>query len=374
MEGIKRNILELTKTLIEMRGDCGERANCSAEYVFQYLKDHGLKPEILENQGHKMISCRVERGERCLILNGHLDVVAGREEQYKIRIEEDRLYGRGSYDMLGSCAVMICFACWYARYGEGASLWLTLSTTEETQGEICTGYLTDHGVTGEFAICGEPTNLQISVMSKGVLRLSGIMHGKAAHSSRPWLGDNALIRIYRFYEKILKLPFANRRNAYFNGASINLSKVCGGVVMNQVPERAEFVIDIRYLPGDDPEAITKEICTLDSQVELTSCSVLPAVEVMEDNCWLNVLKKSVTAALGEPCHLMAQHGAADTVFFQNHGIPSVEFGLCGAGHHGPEEYVEISSMARFFQCLKEMAERMERWDEAGSDIGKQQNN
>ena len=208
MEGIKRNILELTKTLIEMRGDCGERANCSAEYVFQYLKDHGLKPEILENQGHKMISCRVERGERCLILNGHLDVVAGREEQYKIRIEEDRLYGRGSYDMLGSCAVMICFACWYARYGDGASLWLTLSTTEETQGEICTGYLTDHGVTGEFAICGEPTNLQISVMSKGVLRLSGIMHGKAAHSSRPWLGDNALIRIYRFYEKILKLPFA----------------------------------------------------------------------------------------------------------------------------------------------------------------------
>ena len=361
-ENLKREILELTKTLIGMRADCVERANRSAEYVCQYLRQRGLKPELLENHGRKMVSCRINKGKRCLILNGHLDVVAGRENQYEPEIRGERLYGRGGYDMLGACAVMICFACWYASAEEGASLWLTLSTSEETDGELCSGYLTDHGVTGDFAICGEPTNLQVSVMSKGVLRLGGVVYGKAAHSSRPWLGDNALLKVYRLYEKILKLPFASRSNAYFDSASVNLSKVQGGVVMNQVPDQAEFVIDIRYLPGEDPEEIKDEICALEQDLRLNRCSVLPAVEIREDDPWLKILKESAAEALGAPCRLIAQHGAADTVFFQKHKIPSVEFGLCGAGHHGPEEYVEISSMEKFFDCLKGMAKRMEKAD------------
>lgn len=45
---------------------------------------------------------------------------------------------------------------------------LSLSTTEETSGELCTGYMVENGLAGDFAICGEPTNLAVSVMSKGV--------------------------------------------------------------------------------------------------------------------------------------------------------------------------------------------------------------
>lgn len=357
-EDLKR-IEELTGHLIRFASSTALKANESLEFAAEYLRDSGLEPEVLENQGHKMLICRVGSGSRCLILNGHLDVVEGKDEQYLPQKKGGRLYGRGSYDMLGACAVMLYTMRLLKKKQPGCQVVLSLSTTEETAGALCTGYMVEHGLSGDFAICGEPTNLAVSVMSKGVLRVKCHVFGVAAHSSRPWQGENAILKAFEIYQKICQLPFAKRTNEYFEGASINLSKIQGGMVLNQVPDRAEMIIDIRYLPGENRAELVREIQALDSDMKVEIIAEIDAVEISRKDRCLRFLADAVTEATGEPCRMIAQHGAADTAFFQKAGIPSVEFGPCGAGHHGPEEYVEMASLEIFLRCVEGMIARME---------------
>ena len=55
-----------------------------------------------------------------------------------------------------------------------------------------------------------------------------------------------------------------------------------------------------------------------------------------------------SAALGGgEAPAVGRDGASDAVFFLDRGIPSIEFGPAGGGHHGPEEYVEVESLARY---------------------------
>ena len=351
-------ITELTKRLIGFRSNTAQNANRALDFAAGYLRGRGLSPQVMENQGHRMLTCAVGEGPRCLVLNGHLDVVDGREEQYSPRVEGERLYGRGAYDMLGACAVMMALTGDLEESEPGCRVVLSLSTTEETSGELCTGYMVENGLTGDFAVCGEPTNLAVSVMSKGVFRVKARLHGRAAHSSRPWQGENALLKAYELYRGIEKLPFVTRKNRYFDGASVNLSMVRGGVVMNQVPDYAEMVVDIRYLPGEDTGEMLRQIRALDPTAEIEVTGTVEAVALAEDDPFLARLDRAVAAATKTDCVRFAQHGAADTVFFQAAGIPSVEFGPAGAGHHGPEEYVELSSLGIFYSCLDEMVRLM----------------
>lgn len=358
MNGELEKTIELLEYLIQMRAiDC-DSANRSVRFVYDYLMEQGLEPGEMEHDGHLMLHCRIGAGKHTLILNGHLDVVEGHPEQFTPRMIEDRLYGRGSYDMLAACAVMIRLMCEYKENPPDLAVILTLSSTEETDGKLCTGYLLDHGIDGDFAICGEPTNLAVSIMSKGVFRFRAEVCGKAAHSSRPWQGENALLKAYDIYNRIQLLPFARQKNKYFDGASINLSKMSGGVAMNQVPDLAEVTVDIRYLPGAQPEDIKRQLEALDSTMKLEITALLPPVELEQENIYLKMLQCAVNEATGQDCICMAQHGAADTAFFQMHGIPSVEFGPLGAGHHGPEEYVVLSSLETFRTALKNLAAAM----------------
>ena len=260
--------------------------------------------------------------------------------------------------MLGACAVMMALTGDLEESEPGCRVVLSLSTTEETSGELCTGYMVENGLTGDFAVCGEPTNLAVSVMSKGVFRVKARLHGRAAHSSRPWQGENALLKAYELYRGIEKLPFVTHKNRYFDGASVNLSMVRGGVVMNQVPDYAEMVVDIRYLPGEDTDEMLQQIRALDPTAEIEVTGTVEAVALAEDDPFLARLDRAVAIATKTDCVRFAQHGAADTVFFQAAGIPSVEFGPAGAGHHGPEEYVELPSLGIFYSCLDEMVRLM----------------
>lgn len=349
---LEQSIVGLTCKLIRLRTDHKESANQAVRFVEEYLKSRGAFPQVMENQGHLMLSCFKGQGKRTLVLNGHLDVVAGRDYQFDPVVEGDLLYGRGAYDMLAACAVMIQLFCNIEAAKLPINLILSFSSTEETAGALCTGYMVELGLSGDFAICGEPTNLAVSVMSKGALQVGFTVHGKSAHSSRPWLGDNALLKAYKIYRRIEKLPFAQSINNYFNGASINLSQITGGIVMNQVPDLARMVVDIRYVPGDDPKEIVDSIGSLSSDLEMEVLKLIPAVQVMDDDPYLSLLCAAVKKCTSTQ-KKTAQHGAADTAFFQMAGIPSVEFGPCGAGHHSENEYVYISSLLAFYDILKE---------------------
>ena len=111
------------------------------------------------------------------------------------------------------------------------------------------------GCGGDFAITGEPTDLHIGVEAKGVLAMRIEVQGRAAHSSTPWLGDNAVLKAIDVFRAIESLPFSRESSEMFDRPSINLGRIAGRRRAQQGARRVPMAVDIRYLPGQDPSEI-----------------------------------------------------------------------------------------------------------------------
>ena len=209
---------------------------------------------------------------------------------------------------------------------------------------------------GEFVVCGEPTNLEIGVQAKGVLVVRVDVEGRAAHGSTPWLGDNAVLKAFELYRSILELPFASGSSELYEHPSINIGRIRGGDVVNIVPDHCRIDVDIRYLPNQAPEEVLRQLRSLGAEV--TPIYEMPPATLDPGEPHVQVLREAVGALEGGSAPAVGRHGASDAVFFLERGIPAIEFGPAGGGHHGPEEYVEIESLRRYRRILVEFARRL----------------
>jgi succinyl-diaminopimelate desuccinylase len=133
--------------------------------------------------------------------------------------------------------------------------------------------------------------------------------------------------------------------------SINLARIIGGDVLNRVPDRATYDLDIRYLPNQDPEEITRQIRSIDLPAEVETLFSREPTYVSRRDPYVKALREVAARHFhGNPVGV-GRHGASDIVYFQRAGIPGVEFGPIGGGHHGPREYVVSDSLETYRQML-----------------------
>jgi succinyl-diaminopimelate desuccinylase len=298
----------------------------------------------------------------CVVFHGHLDVVPGRPEQFTPRIEGDRLIGRGAYDMKGGLAAMMC-ALKDAADQDAVRVRLICVPDEESEeiDERSTDGVVSRGLGGTFAITGEPTDLHIGVQAKGVLAMRLLVHGRSAHSSTPWLGDNAVLKAVDSFRTIESLPFSRESSEMFDRPSINLGRIQGGDALNKVPDRCEMAVDIRYLPGQDPGEILAQVRGI-AGIEVQRTFIHPPVTVAPSDPYVRALREAVSRARPERETLsVGRDGASDAASFIEAGIPAVEFGPAGGGHHGPDEWVSLSSLALYRQALGNFVRRLPAW-------------
>ena len=208
------------------------------------------------------------------------------------------------------------------------------------------------GFVGDFAITGEPTDLRIGVQSKGVLALRLEVAGTSAHGSTPWLGDNAVLKAVDAFRSIQAMPFAREASELFDRPSISLGRILGGDRINKVPDRCTVDVDIRYLPGQDADAILDAIAALpDVSVEVVFRRA-PAI-VPRDEPHVRALAATVSRWTPEDRISIGRDGASDANSFLDAGVPAVEFGPIGGGHHGPDEWVSVESLAHYREALVE---------------------
>jgi succinyl-diaminopimelate desuccinylase len=302
-----------------------------------------------------------------VIFHGHLDVVPGRPEQFEPRIDGDRLIGRGAYDMKGALSAMMC-ALKDLSGQERVAVRLICVPDEESEelDERSTTAVLERGPTAGFAITGEPTNLHVGVAAKGVLAMRIVVHGRAAHSSRPWLGENAVLKAVDAFRAIQSLPFTRESSELFDAPSINLGRIEGGQALNVVPDECRMAVDIRYLPGQDPEEMLAQIRTIEG-IEIVRTFVYPPVTVSRKDRHVRALQDAV-ARLSPDMETISvgRDGASDAASFIQAGIPAVEFGPAGAGHHGPEEWVSLISLARYRRTLCDFVRSLPLWLEEPS--------
>jgi succinyl-diaminopimelate desuccinylase len=267
-------------------------------------------------------------------------------------VEGDRLVGRGAFDMKGALAVML-LVLHDARTQDKVRLRLGIVSDEESEEDKDRGSdaLVDRGFVGDFAITGEPTNLQVGVQAKGVLAIRLEISGRAAHGSTPWRGDNAIVKAVEVFRGLESLPFARQSSELFDRPSINLGRIWGGDALNRVPDTCFIDVDVRFLPEQDPDEILAQIGSLADTRVATSFRRPPAV-VEPDSPFVAGLCEAASPHHPERVMSVGRDGASDAVSFLRVGVPAVEFGPVGDGHHGPSEWVSVSSLRSYRQALE----------------------
>jgi len=296
------------------------------------------------------------------MFNGHLDVV-GIEGMTHPAWGDDsrdagRIYGRGSQDMKGGLASMMVAARDLSEQ-DAVRVHLVVVSDEESDEATQRGsdYLVEQGYTGDFAITGEPTDLHIGVQAKGVLAMRIEVSGKSAHGSTPWLGDNAVLKALDVFRQIESLPFSRESSEFFDRPSISLGRIIGGDVINKVPDLCVMDVDVRYLPGQEPESILEGVRAI-PDVHVAKVFMRAPAIVERSNPYVQMLASAV--AEGTPAERISvgRDGASDAISFIEAGVPAVEFGPEGAGHHGPEEWVSIESLGLYRRALVEFVEQL----------------
>lgn len=347
----------MTRRLVRFRSYTAGVSRSAIDFIHGWFEARGLEALRYEGAGPKgelsSLVVRVGAGEPRILLHGHVDVVPGEEGQFEPHERGDELYGRGVYDMKGALAAMMYAVEDLSHFGSDASVELLIVPDEEQEHGARTGaeVLIQNGHTGDFLITGEPTDFHIGTQSKGVLDLRVTLHGKSAHGSTPWIGKNAVLLAHEHYRRVVDLPFASERNELFPYPSVNLARIIGGDVLNRVPDRCTYDLDIRYLPNQTPKEIVRQIRSIDLPADVEVIFYREPTYVSRANPYVKALREVAARHFrGNPVGV-GRHGASDIVYFQRANIPGVEFGPIGGGHHGPNEYVVASSLETYRQML-----------------------
>ena len=343
----------LAERLIAYDTSRAEELVAAAGFVKGWLESREIEVRDLDHNGLPVLVAEVGPADSAVtvVMHGHLDVVPGHEQQFEPRIEGDRLYGRGSYDMKGGLAAMMCALKDLERQERVRVRLICVPDEESEELDVrSTDAIVRMGLGGDFAITGEPTNLHIGVEAKGVLAMQIEVRGRSAHSSTPWLGDNAVLKAVDVFRAIESMPYSRQSSELFDRPSINLGRIQGGDALNKVPDSCTMAVDIRYLPGQDPHEILDQVRAI-PEIEVTRTFIHPPVAVARTNPFVQALREAVTRSVHDETLSVGRDGASDAAAFLAAGIPAVEFGPAGGGHHGPEEWVSITSLARYRRAL-----------------------
>ncbi len=352
----------LAERLMTYDTSTGDGLRAAVGFVRGWLEAREIPIQGREFGGLPVVIADVgPAGGPSVILHGHIDVVPAHADQFTPRIEGDRLIGRGAYDMKGGLAAMMC-AVHDVAANRQVRVRLICVPDEESENveHRCTEALVEEGLRADFAITGEPTDLHIGVQAKGVLAVRVEVSGIAAHGSTPWLGDNAILKAYDVFRRIETLGFSRESSELFDRPSINVARIDGGDAFNKVPDLCSMDVDIRYLPNQDPGEILADIRSLPDVRIVNTFQRAPA-HVSRSNPYVRALRDAVSKSLDGEALSVGRDGASDAISFLEAGIPAVEFGPIGAGHHGPQEWVSIESLRRYRRALGDFVNELPAW-------------
>jgi acetylornithine deacetylase len=353
--------VELTRQLVAIdsvnpalvEGGAGERE--IARFVADWAVEHGLEAEIVEEtRGRPSVIVRA-RGTgtgRSLLLCAHLDTVGieGVVDPFDARVEGDRLYGRGAYDMKSGLASAL-LACREAHAAGLSGDVIVAAVADEEHASIGVQEVL-RSLGADAAIVTEPTELEITVAHKGFVWLEIEVTGVAAHGSRPGLGIDAILKMGPILNGLAELEqrLGERLHPTLGPGSLHASLIEGGRELSTYPDRCVLALERRTLPGEQGDAVEREIdalldrCRADDPELVVECRTLLVRDPFEVDTAAEIVQALLAAATDElatPPPLVSVSYWADSAFIARAGIPTVLFGASGTGAHASEEWVSI---------------------------------
>ena len=353
-----------TNSVNPVWGGPGEAA--VAAFIETALHDAGIEfatDEVLPGRHNVIARIPGKTSDRAIAIEAHMDTVSvgGMTiPPFDPVVKDGRIFGRGSCDTKAGLAAMLeavirlkreslvppCDVYFLAVVDEEHAFSVALRSIE---------WLQEKRVPLEAVVVSEPTGLELVTANKGVLRFRIETRGKAAHSSKPHLGVNAISRIADVIKTVeaFHAGLSSKIHPLLGAATGCISLIEGGDQINFVPERCVLSIDHRLLPGETGEGIMKayrDLFAEDSESVIIHDPDL-VDEAMETDPGTAIVGVAATVLSrmglsGEPVGVPF---GCDVTKFSRAGIDGIIFGPGSIDQaHGAVEYVDLEEVEKAF--------------------------
>lgn len=294
-------------------------------------------------------------GRPRILLGPHLDTVgvAGMTiDPFSGDHRDGKIHGRGASDTKGPMAAMLwalhehlerlaqmpVAVDFVAFMGEESGQWGSKDFARR------------HGKDYQFALVGEPTSMQVVHVTKGSLWTTLRATGRAAHSSQPERGENAILKLTRSLDQLdhhLGAALATFTHPVLGRSTCNVGVIRGGSRPNIVPDFAEAEIDIRITPsltaaGGALKLLTETLQFHDLPVEIVNPHENPPMDTDAGHPMIQALLATdpATGLAGAPWFSDAAHLSAG-------GIPSICIGPGSIDQaHTVDEFIETAALEK----------------------------
>ena len=255
--------------------------NTVADFLERYIEIKGYVASRKDNNVW-ILSPGFDTSRPTILLNSHIDTVrpvAGWNRNPLIpSIENGRLYGLGSNDA-GASVVCLLQAFFYLTQQQQAyNLIFAASAEEEISGKNGLENLLSELPKIDFAIVGEPTQMNLAVAEKGLMVLDCTAHGQAGHAARNE-GVNAIYRALADIEWFKTFEFVKKTDL-LGPVKMSVTQINAGTQHNVIPDKCTFVVDVRsnemYSNQDILDEIRKHVgCDVSARSTRLSSTATP---------------------------------------------------------------------------------------------------
>ena len=298
-----------------------------------------------------------------LLGDGHVEVVPGDDDLFRLREENGVVTGRGVADMKTQCLMMIWVLRRLIEEGDHNNFWLLFSEDEEVGSQYGVALVVDHlhreGLMPPvvFAPDGGPDFAYVE-KEKGICTFEIETRGTAAHASRPYLGDNAIDRMYSL-DADLRRHFPNPKREEDWVASLSMTTIAAGEATNQIPDSCRAGFDLRLTEASSVEEIQETIRGVAGEhgAELRFLQTDPATyypkEAPVARRYLEVLRR----AAGREPRILHSAGASNGRLYVK-ADPSVHVLMTSprmGSAHAETECLDAGSLESYYQLVYETA-------------------
>jgi acetylornithine deacetylase/succinyl-diaminopimelate desuccinylase-like protein len=346
---MSNNLVDTLLDLMKIGSDNRTDKGPIIEYMAGRLEKLGLEASITGPKEAPALWASF--GEGGIILSGHLDTVPVGDgwSRGQGEIQGDIIYGRGASDMKGAVAANLDAAETLVENGVPFSIFLT---TDEEEGMFGALELSGLDVLEKARgiLIGEPTGMMIVAREKGVYRFRITTRGIAGHSSQPWLGENAIMKMHGLVSRLddmltPPLDFTEERTA-------SVTTMNGGAKNNVIPESCSAEIDVRFPPGESIEFIRSliEDRLVDQDYGIETIAELDPFEAPESS---NLISEAIDFLNTE------MYSAAFATEASRFSLRNPDIIICGPGKPGTchivDEWVSKIDLKRYRDFVLHMA-------------------
>lgn len=342
-----------------------------ARFIADWFHQAGLEvvwDEAVPGRPNVIGIARGTGGGRSLLLNAHMDTVGvvGMERPHDPFIQDNRLYGRGAYDMkAGLAAIMAAGADAKKRSLRGDVI--VTAVADEEYASIGTASIVKHWH-ADAAIVTEPTELNICTAHKGFVWLDIETEGVAAHGSRPDLGVDAIVKMGKVLVGLDELDRSLRSapsHRLLGSGSVHASLIEGGQELSSYPRHCFLSVERRTVPGETLQKVEAELPEIFGRIAVSDSTFKATVktgmvrnpfEVSLDEPIVQTVLRKATRILGQEPTEIGQTGWMDSALLSASGIPTVIFGPGGEGAHAVIEWSNLEHVERCAEILAAVAE------------------